>query len=234
MRELLDRRDWTFLVVCGVVLAVSLLIVLNYFSSAFPEASIEFRYDRDSSIAIAERVVREQGIDARGMKHSAIFDDDDNAKIFLERSLGLDRAGAIMRQDVHLWFWHHRWFRPLQEEEFAVDVAPTGEIVSFSHKFPEDRAMATPDVTVARGIAEAFLARNGVPIASLQLVSQSERKLPRRLQRIFTWESKAIHPAGAPYRYNLVVDANAVPWLFSSSGSVAAIFGYECSWPSAA
>src|SRR5216684_3112456 len=149
MRELLDRRDLRFLVVCGAVLAASLFIVLNYFSSAFPEASIEFRYDRASSAAIAQRVLREQGLDIRGMKHSATFDDDDNAKIFLERSLGLDRANVVMRGDVHLWFWHHRWFRPLQEEELAVDVAPTGEIVTFSHKLPEDRAVPTPDASSA-------------------------------------------------------------------------------------
>src|SRR5437660_2545168 len=144
------------------------------------------------------------------MKHSATFDDDDNAKIFLERSLGLDRANVVMHREVHLWFWHHRWFRPLQEEELAVDVAPTGEIVAWSHKLPEDRAVPTPDASAARGIAEAFLARNGVPVPSLQLVTQSERTLPRRMQRIFTWESKSIHPAGAPYRYNVVVDGNAV------------------------
>jgi membrane protease YdiL (CAAX protease family) len=210
MRELLNRRDFRFLVVCGAVLAASLFIVLNYFSSAFPEASIEFRYDRDNSGTIAQRVLREQGLDVRGMKHSATFDDDDNAKIFLERSLGLDRANVVMRRDVHLWFWHHRWFRPLQEEELAVDVAPTGEIVTFSHKLPEDRAVPTPDASSARSIAESFLTRNGVLVPSLQLVAQSERTLPKRLQRIFTWESKAIRPAGAPYRYDIVVDGNAV------------------------
>ncbi|MCU1349563.1 MAG: Abortive infection protein [Acidobacteria bacterium] len=210
MRTRLDGRDWTFLLVCGAVAAASLLVILRYFASAFPEASIEFRYDRGSSRPIAERVLAAQHIDVRSLKHTAVFDADNNAKIFLERSLGLERANAVMRRDVHLWYWHHRWFRPLQEEEYAADVAPTGELVSYARRLPEGQALPSVDAVEARGIAERFLAENGIDVRPLQLVAQSERRLPRRMQRIFTWESRTVRPAGAPYRYEIVVDGNAI------------------------
>lgn len=210
MREPFDRRDRTLLLVCGAVAVVSILVIVRFFASAFPEASIDFRYDRGSSRALAERVLAAQGIDVRAMKHTALFDADDDARIFLERSLGLDRANAILRRDVHLWAWHHRWFRPLQEEEYAVDVAPTGELVSYSRRLPEAAALPSMDAASARAMAERFLARNGIDVRALQLVAESERKLPKRLQRIFTWESRTIRPAGAPYRYELVVDGNAI------------------------
>jgi membrane protease YdiL (CAAX protease family) len=210
MREPLDRRDRNFLLVCGAVAVASILLIVRYFASAFPEASIDFRYDRGSSRALAERVLGAQHIDVRAMKHTALFDSDDNAKIFLERSLGLERANAIMRRDVHLWAWHHRWFRPLQEEEYAVDIAPTGELVSYSRRLPEAAALPSMDGASARGMAERFLVQNGIDVRALQLVTESERKLPKRLQRIFTWESRTIRPAGAPYRYELVVDGNAI------------------------
>lgn len=208
--ERLARRDWTLVAICLAVFAVSVFIVLNYFSSAFPEASIEFKYDRKSSLAVAQRVLDAQQVDTRTMKHTAVFDADDNAKIFLERTLGLDKANIVYKRDVHVWFWHHRWFKPLQEEEYSADVAPTGEIVSYSRRIPEDRPMPTPDPSVSRTIAESFLTLTGARLADLQLVSQSERRLPHRLQRIFTWESKSVRPAGAPYRYNVTVDGNAV------------------------
>ena len=139
--EPLDRRDWLFIAVCIAVIAVSCAIIANWFSAAFPEASIDFRYDASSSKRIAERVVGEQHFDTGAMKHTAVFDADDSARIFLERSLGLKRANEVMKHDVRLWFWHHRWFRPLQEEEMIVDVAPTGELVSMTRKIPESRPM---------------------------------------------------------------------------------------------
>ena len=209
MNERLTRADWIFLAVCAGVVAVSLFVAVHWFSDAFPEASIEFRYDRDSSEKLAGTVLTEQLIDTRGMKHSATFDSDDEARIFLERSLGLKKTNAILKRDVRLWAWSHRWFRPLQEEEFRVDIAPTGEVIGFSDRIPEDRAINSPDVNAARGIAERFLG-NIHAFANLKLVAQSERRLPRRMQRIFTWDSQAIHPAGAPYRTIVTIDGDRV------------------------
>ncbi len=208
--EKFTRRDWLLIAICIAVFAVSLAVALTWFSRAFPEASIDFRYDRTASRALAERVLQGEHITVGSLRHSAVFDADDQAKTFLERTLGLAKASTIMRRQVHLWYWHHRWFRPLQEEEYSVDVAPTGEIVSFSHRIPEARAIATPSVTVARAIAESFLARNGIALNSLRLVAQSERNLPHRVQRIFTWESTSVRPAGAPYRYGVTVDGDIV------------------------
>jgi membrane protease YdiL (CAAX protease family) len=208
--ERLDRRDWIFIAVCAAVAALSLFVTLRFFSRAFPEASIEFKYDRAASRAIALRSLAGERVDVRPLRHTAVFDADDDAKIFLERSLGLEQANRVLSRQVRVWYWHHRWFRPLDEEEYSVDVAPTGEIVAFSHKIPEDRAAVTPDPARARLIAEDFLTRSGVDLADLQLVTQSERRLPRRLQRIFTWDSKTIRPAGAPWRTTVVVDGSAI------------------------
>jgi membrane protease YdiL (CAAX protease family) len=208
-REQLTRADWFLIAACAAIAAVSIFIVVNWFGAAFPEASIEFRYDRGSSEKLAGGVLAEQLIDTRGMKHSATFDSDDEARIFLERSLGLKKTNEILKRDVRLWAWSHRWFRPLQEEEFRVDIAPTGEVIGFSDRIPEDRAINSPDVSSARAIAERFLG-NINAFANLKLVAQSERRLPKRMQRIFTWDSQSIHPAGAPYRTIVTVDGDRV------------------------
>lgn len=209
-REPLNRSDWLLIAICVAITAASLFVALNWFGAAFPEASIDFRYDRKASRAIAERLLAAQRIDVRDMKHTAVFDGDDYGKIFLERSVGLARANAVMRRDVRLWWWRNRWFRPLQEEEFQVDVAPTGEIVSFTDVIPESRALPAVDLPRARQLATSFLTLNSVRIPDLQLVSESERQLPHRVQRIFTWESQSIRPAGAPYRHVITVDGDRV------------------------
>ena len=206
----LTRRDWLFIAVCIALFAASLAIALTNFSRAFPEASIDFKVDRGASRVVAEHVLGGERIAFAGMRNTASFESDDSSKIFLERTLGLDRAQSVIRNQVRLWSWHQRWFKPLQEEELSVDIAPTGEVIAFHHKIPEDRAIATPDVAAARTLAETFLARNGVRIADLQLVAQSERKLPHRSQRIFTWDSKSIRPGGAPYRTVVTVDGDVI------------------------
>lgn len=207
-RVLLTRRDWVFIAVCIVLIAASAAVIANWFSSAFPEASIDFRFDSATSKRIADSVAAAQQFDVRGMTHTVVFDSDDAARIFLERSLGLKRANDVMKRDVRLWFWHHRWFRPFQEEEFTTDIAPTGELVSMVRKIPESRPMRTVDPASARRIAEEFLSRAGAK--NLLLISQSERQLPARTQRIFTWRSANVAPAGAEYRHTITVDGDSV------------------------
>jgi membrane protease YdiL (CAAX protease family) len=204
------RRDLIFLAACAAVTVACLIIIARYFGAAFPEASIDFRYDRESSRAVAESVLRAQQLDPVDMKHAVVFNADDEARIFLERSLGLEKATQIMQSDVRIWYWHHRWFRPLQEEEYTADIAPTGELLSFTRTIPEAMALPAVEEDAARQLGEAFLLRNRVRVDDLDLVSASERQLPNRLQRILTWESKSIHPAGASYRHTITVDGNAV------------------------
>ncbi|HET7707256.1 MAG TPA: type II CAAX endopeptidase family protein [Thermoanaerobaculia bacterium] len=206
----LSRRDWGFIAACVVFSALSLAVILRWFGDAFPEASIEFEYDRTRSRAVAEQVLRDLKLDPRPMKHSVVFESDDFSRIFLERSLGLERANRAMTEDVLVWYWRHRWFVPLQQEEYAVEVAPTGEIVSFARTIPEAMPMPPTEEQAARKAAEDFLRRVGIDLSSIKLVSQSERKLPARIQRIFTWESKRIRPGGAPYRFVATVDGGAV------------------------
>jgi membrane protease YdiL (CAAX protease family) len=203
-RQRFSAKDWRAIAVSLALAALSIVVIARYFSSAFPEASIDFKVDRKASRAIAEKLVHAQGIDLTGMKHAASFESDGRARVFLERAIGLERANRVMRADVRVWSWRHRWFRPLVEEEISVEVAPTGEIVAFTHKLPEERAVAgyTPPAVFLRSI--------GTNLADLTLVEQSQRRLPKRVQRIFTWESKSIRPAGATYRHSVTVDGNLV------------------------
>src|ERR1051326_3683735 len=102
MTERFSQRDWLLIAVCAGVAAISLFVIFNWFYAAFPEASIEFRYDRDSSLPIAKRALDAQRADVRYQKHAAVFTGDDTAKIFLERTVGLSNANRLMRTQVRL------------------------------------------------------------------------------------------------------------------------------------
>jgi membrane protease YdiL (CAAX protease family) len=205
-QQRLSQDDWITIAICIAIALASVAIIVRYFDAAFPQAAIEFKVDRNTSRPIAERLLRARGIDVHAMKHAARFDADDEARIFLERSLGLEEANRAMAEDVRVWAWHHRWFRPLVEEELSVDVAPTGEVIGFRHVIPEDRAAPAPSAAPP----VEFLKSIGVNVADLNLIEQSERRLPKRVQRIFTWESSSIRPAGAQYRHIVTVDGDQV------------------------
>ncbi|HVT45666.1 MAG TPA: CPBP family intramembrane glutamic endopeptidase [Thermoanaerobaculia bacterium] len=203
MAERFDRSDARFLLICAIVTAASLFIGLRWFDAAFPEASIDFRFNRQQSKVVAETFLTGHGLEAIGARHASEFSHDEDAKVYLERTLGLEKANEMMRRDVRVWYWRHRWFTPLVTEEVRVDVAPTGEIVGFDHRLPEELPLPPIDRAEAIAAGERFLAAVGVPADRVTLVAESERKLPKRLETILTWESRDIRPGGAPYRHTL-------------------------------
>jgi membrane protease YdiL (CAAX protease family) len=205
-RHRFSQDDWIFIAICLAVALASIAIVTRYFTAAFPQAAIDFQYDRNSSRPLAERLVGRLGVDTKAMKHAARFDGDDSARIFLEKELGLEAATRVETEQVHVWWWNHRWFKPLVEEEISVDVAPNGQIVAFTHKIPEERALPGSPASPP----EAFLIGIGVDVTKLRLVDTSERRLPKRIQRIYTWESVDIRPLDAPYRHTVTVDGTVV------------------------
>ena len=129
MRERLSSTDLRFILVCLSLLAGSVWFSAKFFYRAFPEASIEFAVTRDQAQGLAERFLAGQGRPLEGYRQASRFDFDDPTKTFLERELGLDEANRIMGARVRLWRWSYRWFRPLQKEEYRVDISPRGETV---------------------------------------------------------------------------------------------------------
>ncbi|HEY0371543.1 MAG TPA: hypothetical protein VGD79_06055, partial [Thermoanaerobaculia bacterium] len=66
----LTRRDWILIAFCLAVAAGCVAIVGRFFHTAFPEASIDFKVDRNSSRPIAEKLLAAQRADVRNMKHA--------------------------------------------------------------------------------------------------------------------------------------------------------------------
>ena len=85
-----------FLLVCAILFAASLAVAVLLFDDAFPEASIDFRYDRDSSRAIATNVLSSIGASIPGAKTATKFDWDDGAKIFLERTVDAEERTRLL------------------------------------------------------------------------------------------------------------------------------------------
>jgi membrane protease YdiL (CAAX protease family) len=213
-----------------LVALLSLWVAVKLFFRVFPEASIQFKVNRESSLPIAEvfleglrqkpadlpggpdhSVIATLPADLKAYHHIAIFDYDENAKTFLERELGLEKANQIMGREVRLWRWKHRWFRPLQKEEFQVDISPAGELNRFQHLVPEDAPGANLAREEAQALAERFL-RDTLhrDIGRLEFVEANTEKRQNRTDHLFRWKSKDFALGDADYRFTVGIQGSEI------------------------
>ena len=207
----LTRSDFRTIVLMVLLAAASLVAAIRYFHRAFPEASLTFKVSRGDSGSIATAFLRARGLNLSGYDHAARFGYDDSAKLYLERTKGIDGMNALTRGPIHLWRWQHRWFRPVQKEEFRADVTPMGEVVAFDHELAETAPGANLDQAAARKIAEDFL--TGVmkrDLGGLEFVEAVTTKRPARTDHDFTWKQKSVELGDGSYRVEVGVSGDRV------------------------
>ncbi|HEY2018739.1 MAG TPA: CPBP family intramembrane glutamic endopeptidase [Bryobacteraceae bacterium] len=209
MKERLRVSDYRFIAICLALLAGTTWFSVRNFYRAFPEASIDFRVNRDDGRLLAVRFLAEQSYRTEGYREASSFGYDEDAKTFLEREAGLERANQIMGTRVRLWRWSYRWFRPLQKEEFRVDITPRGELAGFQHEIAEDAERPAATAAEARAIAEDFLrTRLHRDPATLEFVESSDTARPHRMDRVFTWKERDFDLHDATNRVAVTVLGN--------------------------
>jgi len=207
----LTAAQYRTIAIALVVAAVSLGISLRYFRQTFPEASLDLSVNRADSEPIALKFLASRGWQLDGFRHTAIFTFDDETKLYLERTQGLERMNGLTTGPVHLWRWSHRWFRPQQQEEFGVEVTPTGQVVGLRHVIPETQSGKTLDSASARAIAEAFLAETMQrDLGDLEFLESENTQRPARTDHNFTWKQKSVDLGEGSLRIGVQVAGDQV------------------------
>ena len=205
-----EKRALLLWVVAGIF---GLIFAYKYFFQAFPEASVNFQISRHEALARAQKFVASLGESLTGYKSSIIFDVDENAKVYLERQLGLREANRRMSSGLNIWYWEVRFFKPLQEEEFEVRVSPSGQVVGYDHKIEEVRAGASLERGSAQSAAQDFLtAKLGTNLQNWDALPEeaNSKKKPNRTDWTFTWEKHGFRAKDAPYRLQVTVQGDRV------------------------
>lgn len=206
MLDRLTSKDYRLIGIAVVVSLLSLFVIVNYFYKAFPEASIEFKVNQKESRIIAESWLQRLSLNAEGFRHAAIFDHDDEAKTFLEKQLGAEQANNLMGSQVRLWRYSHRWYKPLQKEEYTLRISPKGEFLGFFHEVAEELEGAHLTADSARIASQAFLSQIArIDTASLEFVEHSQNERPKRMDHTFVWKRKGFDVQDATYRYRVQV-----------------------------
>jgi membrane protease YdiL (CAAX protease family) len=201
-------RNLRLTVVSAAVIVVCSVYVRIEYDRAFPQASVNLRLTRAEITARALELVRSQHWPVEGFKELTVFDPDDDARLYLEREVGLQRANQLMSGPVSVWRWRARWFRPPQEEEMLVWLSPDGRLVGFRHVIPETAAGARLSHDDALALARKFV--SGTTKAGLRLVEDQLQQRPNRYDYRFTWEQEGFRAKDATYRQTVVVQGGQV------------------------
>ena len=206
------RGDLLHAAACLLAIVAGGLVVRWGFGRAFPEASIDFRVTGEEAKAIAARALSARGFDLSGMRALVLFDQDDDAKTYLERTLGLARASEEYGR-VPVWRWSVRFVRPLEKLEYAVQVAPSGEVTAWRRLLPEKAPAADPGDSGGRQIAEAafrdlFGKEPSGP--GMKFVETTAEKRPARVDRTFVYESLEVRHGDGALRYLVELQGDKV------------------------
>src|SRR6516225_822647 len=205
-----EKRALLLWVAAGIL---GIWFAQKYFFQAFPEASVNFEISRREALARARKFVTGLGENVSGYKSSIIFDVDEDAKVYLERQVGLREANRLMSSELHIWYWEARFFRPLQTEEFRVLISPSGQIVGYDHKIEETSGSASLERAAAQSVAQNFLSSTfGMDLLGWDALSEeaNSKKKPNRTDWTFTWEKRDFRVKEAPYHLQVTVQGDSI------------------------
>ncbi len=207
----LDAKDLRFVAACVAVILAGAAIGRAGFTRAFPEASIDFKVTREGAVRVGGEALKARGFDVSGMRALATFDVDDEAKTFLERTLGLEKANPRFATDVPVWRWSVRWVTPKEKLEYRASVAPDGRVLAVRRLLPEKEAAHDPGPAAARALAEeALKADRGLDASGLRFIREKDDVRPARTDRTYEWESNTIRFGDAAMRYLVEVQGDRV------------------------
>ncbi len=205
-----EKRALLLWVLAGII---GLWYAHRNFFVAFPEASVDFKVTRAQALTIAKEFVESQGQSTAGYQSAIVFGNDDEAKTYLERQVGLKEANELMASTVNVWHWQVRFFKPAQEEEFGVLVSPEGKIKGYEHAIPEAQSGERLTKDSAETIAKNFLVANLAKSASdWDYLPEEANSITRsnRLDWSFTWERHGFRAKDAPERLKIVLQGDHI------------------------
>jgi N-acetylglutamate synthase-like GNAT family acetyltransferase len=151
-----SNKRWDILLTLSGI--AGLVLFLALYDRAFPSAALDLELPRRQIEQRAAEYMSQLGHDLGDHKSALTFHQAWMASVYLQHSLGIPRTNELARtENLPLWFWEVRWFRPLQKEEFNLTLMPDGTVVAMSHVLLEDAPGLDLSQDEARTLAETYL-----------------------------------------------------------------------------
>ncbi|MBT7617126.1 MAG: hypothetical protein HN590_07580, partial [Calditrichaeota bacterium] len=192
----------------SLISVICTIFVFNFFPHAFPMLDLELTMDRESAIEKAAELNEKFDLSPVGYKDAAFFLSDGMTMIYVQlEGGGIDSCRKMMADTLYsLYFWRVRHFKENEIKEASYLFSPTGEVIGFYQKIPEDDPGAALSSDSARAIAELSCKDWNVDLTQWELVESSEEVRPsERVDHFFVYERPGIKVGEAPYRLDLTI-----------------------------
>lgn len=124
---------------------------------------------------------------------------DPLASEYLRRTIGVEGANRVYRDEVPAAFWTVRYFRDSQKEEYFIVLRPDGTLHSVHHTLPEAARGANLTKEEAQSRAEAFLRDvKKLDLNQWKIVEARSDRRPSRTDHTFVWEEMQPLNSAAP------------------------------------
>ncbi len=186
------RLEWLILIIlaAGGVFLWCRLALPRY-------QSIDLSISQAKAVEISKTFLQVQrGIDIKGYKIAVLFNADDGADRYLQKTLGIvGSQHFIHRLHYDLFCWVVRFFKEKQKEEYKVIISSaTGEIIGFNHYIEDTAFRPLVDKEKSRLSAFNFL-KTTYGFSSSQYITHGEdvHKYDNRQEYAFSWQDKDVN-----------------------------------------
>lgn len=201
-----SKKELLFLGTLFFAALVSLFFFINFRTLAFPEHNIKFDITREQAAEKAKSFVSDQKLTPDEFKNTTVFSIDDATKTYLEREVGVTETARLAENEVDVWHFTTRFFKPLEQAEITVAHLPNGKLIAFHHEVEESAPGAALAKGAAQNIAEGFLERTvKADLSEWILVNTESSQRTKRIDHIFTWEKKGFKAKDATYRMEVQI-----------------------------
>jgi len=205
------RRDLGLIGLCLAMAIGAGIFEVSHYTAVFPEHAIQFKVDRAESQRRTDRFLRQLGTPVDSLMQAVRFRINSEAKTFLEMELKRSELNDLLQNEMGLWFWSNRWFRPLAKEEYRVDIAPSGEILRFSHLIPEEKELPVLGLDEARKTAHRFLTSTlNMNLAEWEFVDEKTESRRNRVDYTLTYKRRDFEVFDATCRFDVVIQGDQV------------------------
>jgi GNAT superfamily N-acetyltransferase len=192
---------------------LGLAFFLAFYDRVFPSAAIDLALSGAEITQLARSYLKDQGHDLQGYESALAFEQDSWGAVYLQQTLGVAETNRLIETtSMPIWYWHARWFRPLEKEEFAAYLDPGGEVVGFFHNVAEDAPGANLPQDEARALAEAYLNqdRGWAQVDWEAVAASSEERPGGRTDHHFEWRKRDFEVGESELRLAVEVQGDRI------------------------
>lgn len=163
---------------------------------------------------IATQFLEDRDIDLTGFRPTVDFDRGLNtsAANYMAHHVGIEELNELYQERFwHKPAWSVLFSKPLDEEQYAVNVRVDGTVVDFLHWLAEDAPGENLSESEAIELAEDYIrSLENVRLGDYELVENSSLKRSGRTDHWLAWEDRSEQIGEAHYRISLEIQGDEV------------------------